>query len=214
MTGHQKEHITAMRMQGIGYSTIGKSLGLKKETVAAFCRKNGLSGVKAADNRVIPFQTDTCLVCGTVLVQIPGKKETSFLFVQVPYTLVERTPGCGDTTLSSAGTAESPLWLSETAAGNTVPFPAPSLKGAIPMPESNRERLEHYLSARLCVKRMHSLWLYLHKPTPKCTQYSPESTPQLRPVYTATMACYLPPSMVIYPMQRRRQHEKGNKTAK
>lgn len=78
MTGHQKEHITAMRMQGIDYSTIAKSLGLKKETVAAFCRKNGLSGVKATDSRVIPSQTDTCLVCGTVLVQIPGKKKRRF----------------------------------------------------------------------------------------------------------------------------------------
>lgn len=131
MIGQQKEHITAMRMQGIDYSTIAKSLGLKKETVAAFCRKNGLSGVKAADSRVIPSQTDTCLVCGTVLVQIPCKK-TSFLFGQVPHTLVERTPGYGDPTLSSAGTAESPLWHSETAVGNTVPFPAPSLKESYP----------------------------------------------------------------------------------
>ena len=96
MTGHQKEHITAMRMQGIDYSTIAKSLGLKKETVAAFCRKNGLSGVKATDSRVIPSQTDTCLVCGTVLVQIPGKKETSFLFGQVPHSLVEFSPGYGE----------------------------------------------------------------------------------------------------------------------
>ena len=122
MTGHQKEHITAMRMQGIGYSTIGKSLGLKKETVAAFCRKNGLNGVKATDKRVTPSQTDTCPVCGTVLMQIPDRKKCRF--------------------------------CSETAAGNTVPFPAPPSKGGI-----YRERLEHYLSARLCVKRMHSLWL-------------------------------------------------------
>ena len=78
MTGQQKEHITAMRMQGISYSAIAKSLGLKKETVAAFCHKNGLSGVKAADSRVIPSQTDTCPVCGTVLVQIPGKKKRRF----------------------------------------------------------------------------------------------------------------------------------------
>ena len=170
MTGHQKEHITAMRMHGIGYSTIAKSLGLKKETVAAFCHKNGLSGVKAADSRVIPSQTDTCLVCGAVLMQIPGKKETSFLFVQVPYTLVERTPGCGDTTLSSAGTAESPLWHSETAFGNTVPFPAPPSKGSI-----YRERLEHYLSAMLCVKRLHSLWLSPHKPSPKWYNIPPEA---------------------------------------
>ena len=181
MTGHQKEHITAMRMQGIGYSTIGKSFGLKKETVAAFCRKNGQSGVKAADSRVIPSQTDTCPVCGTVLVQIPGKKETSFLFVQVPYTLVERTPGCGDTTLSSAGTAESPLWLSETAAGNTAPFPAPSLKGAIPMPESYRERL----SAMLCVKRMHFLWLSPRKPAP--------NVPNIRPKVRHNFVQYIPP---------------------
>ena len=214
MTGHQKEHITAMRMQGIDYSTIAKSLGLKKETVAAFCRKNGLSGVKAADSRVIPSQTDTCPVCGTVLVQIPGKKETSFLFVQVPYTLVERTPGCGDTTLSSASTAKSPLWHSETAFGNTVPFPAPSLKESYPCltPIVNVSKAT---SPPCCAsKGAMPFGFSPRKTAPKCTQYSPRSTPQLRPVYTVGAACYLPPSMVIYPMQRRRQHEKGNKTAK
>ena len=103
MTGQQKDPITTMRMQEIGYSTIAKSLGLKKETVAAFCRKNGLSGVKAADSRVIPFQTDTCPVCGTVLVQIPDRKKCRF--------------------------------CSETAVGNTVPFPVPPSKGSVPMPE-------------------------------------------------------------------------------
>ena len=139
MTGHQKEHITAMRMQGIGYSTIGKSFGLKKETVAAFCRKNGQSGVKAADSRVIPSQTDTCPVCGTVLVQIPGRKKCRF--------------------------------CSETAVGNTVPFPAPPSKGAIPMPESYRERL----SARLCVKRNHSLWHSPRKPAPTVPNIPPEA---------------------------------------
>ena len=137
MTGRQKEHITAMRMQGISYSAIAKSLGLKKETVAAFCRKNGLSGVKAADSRVIPSQTDTCPVCGTVLVQIPGRKKCRF--------------------------------CSETAAGNTVPFPAPPSKGGI-----YRERLEHYLSAVLCVKRIHSLWHSPHKPTPTVPNIPPE----------------------------------------
>ena len=137
MTGQQKDPITTMRMQEIGYSTIAKSLGLKKETVAAFCRKNGLSGVKAADSRVIPFQTDTCPVCGTVLMQIPDRKKCRF--------------------------------CSETAAGNTVPFPAPPSKGGI-----YRERLEHYLSARLCVKRMDSLWLSPRKPAPKWYNIPPK----------------------------------------
>ena len=139
MTGHQKEHITAMRMQGIGYSTIGKSFGLKKETVAAFCRKNGQSGVKAADSRVIPSQTDTCPVCGTVLVQIPGRKKCRF--------------------------------CSETAVGNTVPFPAPPSKRAVPMPESYRERL----SAMLCVKRIHSLWHSPRKTAPKWYNIRPKA---------------------------------------
>ena len=138
MTGQQKEHITAMRMQGISYSAIAKSLGLKKETVAAFCRKNGLSGVKAADSRVIPSQTDTCLVCGTVLVQISGRKKCRF--------------------------------CSETAVGNTVPFPAPPSKRAMPIPEFNRERF----SARLCVKRMDSLWLSPRKPAPKWYNIPPK----------------------------------------
>ena len=35
------------------------------------------------------------------------------------------------------------------------------------MPESYRERLESYLSAMLCVKRIHSLWHSPHKPAPK-----------------------------------------------
>ena len=175
-SGGQKEHITAMRMQGIDYSTIAKSLGLKKETVAAFCRKNGLSSVKAADSRVIPSQTDTCPVCGTVLVQIPGRKKCRF--------------------------------CSETAVGNTVPFPAPPSKGAmheflgaLPLRRAVRQkdRFPLAFSAQACTQMV---------------QYSPRSTPQLRPVYTATTACYLPPSMVICPIQRRRQHEKGNKTAK
>ena len=104
MTGQQKAPITTMRMQGIDYSTIAKSLGLKKETVAAFCRKNGLNGVKATDKRVTPSQTDTCPVCGTVLMQIPDRKKCRF--------------------------------CSETAFGNTVPFPAPPSKRAVPMPES------------------------------------------------------------------------------
>ena len=87
-------------------------------------------------------------------------------------------------------------------------------KEPYPCLNPNRERLEHYLSAVLCVKRIHSLWLSTTQACTQMLQYSPRSTPQLRPIYTATMACYLPPSMVICPIQRRRQHEKGNKTAK
>lgn len=47
MTHQQKEQITALRSQGYGYATIAKAIGLKKDTVVAFCRKVGLTGTKA-----------------------------------------------------------------------------------------------------------------------------------------------------------------------
>ena len=42
MTHQQKEQITALRSQGYGSATIAKAIGLKKDTVVAFCRKVGL----------------------------------------------------------------------------------------------------------------------------------------------------------------------------
>ena len=54
MTHQQKEQITALRSQGYGYATIAKAIGLKKDTVVAFCRKVGLTAVRRsayADSR-------------------------------------------------------------------------------------------------------------------------------------------------------------------
>lgn len=42
MTNQQKDQIAALRSQGFGYATIAKAVGLKKDTVVAFCRKNGI----------------------------------------------------------------------------------------------------------------------------------------------------------------------------
>ena len=42
MTETQKEQIRAMRMQGIGYRLIAKSLGLKINQVQLFCKAHGL----------------------------------------------------------------------------------------------------------------------------------------------------------------------------
>ena len=51
MTHQQKEQNNCPTLPGLGYATIAKAIGLKKDTVVAFCRKVGLTGTKAADNQ-------------------------------------------------------------------------------------------------------------------------------------------------------------------
>ena len=78
MTHQQKEQITALRSQGYGYATIAKAIGLKKDTVVAFCRKVGLTGTKAADNSRIELDAGFCPQCGALLTQTPGRKRVKF----------------------------------------------------------------------------------------------------------------------------------------
>ena len=78
MTNQQKEQIAALRLQGFGYATIAKVVGLQKGTVVAYCRKIGLTGTKAVDNRRIDVDTDFCPQCGSLLTQIPGRKRIKF----------------------------------------------------------------------------------------------------------------------------------------
>ena len=78
MTNQQKDQISALRSQGFGYATIAKAVGLKKDTVVAYCRKIGLTGTKATDNSRIDLDADFCLQCGALLTQTPGRKRIKF----------------------------------------------------------------------------------------------------------------------------------------
>nr|DAV87619.1 MAG TPA: GcrA cell cycle regulator [Caudoviricetes sp.] len=78
MTNLQKEQITTLRGQGYGYATIAKAVGIKKDTVVAFCRKEGLTGIKAQSNDRITLDAGFCLHCGSLLHQIPGRKKVKF----------------------------------------------------------------------------------------------------------------------------------------
>ena len=42
MTNEQKEAITRLRMDGLGYRNISKHLNIKLSTVKTFCCRNGL----------------------------------------------------------------------------------------------------------------------------------------------------------------------------
>lgn len=47
MTNEQKEIIMRMRAEGHGYTSVANTVGLPKDTVKSFCRRNGLAGQSA-----------------------------------------------------------------------------------------------------------------------------------------------------------------------
>ena len=44
MTNEQKERISKMRTEGKGYTAIAKAVGLSKETVKSWCKRNDMGG--------------------------------------------------------------------------------------------------------------------------------------------------------------------------
>ena len=74
MTNEQKEKIIRFRRQGFGYADIGRELGISKDTVKSFCRRNGLmvSDGKSVDDK------NRCRECGAPLVQQEKKKRRVF----------------------------------------------------------------------------------------------------------------------------------------
>lgn len=78
MTNLERTQIQSLREQGYGYATIAKAVGLKKDTVVAFCRKQGLTGTKAPSNERVEVRVDICRNCGKPLIQTPGIKKRVF----------------------------------------------------------------------------------------------------------------------------------------
>lgn len=76
MTEGQKNSIIKCRNSGLGYGATAKETGLTKDAVAAFCRRNGLTG-----NRAEPAPQETgsrCKECGAALQQAEGMKKRVF----------------------------------------------------------------------------------------------------------------------------------------
>ena len=78
MTNEQREKIQELRGHGYGYATIAGAVGLSKDSVKAFCRKNNLGGVVAETNARIDLTCGVCLNCGKQLQQAPGRKKIKF----------------------------------------------------------------------------------------------------------------------------------------
>ena len=83
MTNEQKEAITRLRMDGLGYRNISKHLNIKLSTVKTFCCRNGLRkedvDAKSAMQETMEKATIRyCKNCGVKVIQYPGRKEKKF----------------------------------------------------------------------------------------------------------------------------------------
>ncbi|MCM1175955.1 MAG: RNA polymerase subunit sigma-70 [Blautia sp.] len=79
MTEEQKSMIIRCRNSGWGYAAIAKNIGMTKDAVAAFCRRNGLTGNMAERAR---GRAGRCRECGAVLAQAEGTKARVFCCVE------------------------------------------------------------------------------------------------------------------------------------
>ena len=76
MTEEQKRQIIRFRSDGCGYTMVADKLGISKDTVKSFCRRNGLNG-KAVQADVTNTGSG-CRECGKALIQEIGKKQRVF----------------------------------------------------------------------------------------------------------------------------------------
>lgn len=76
MTNEQKERITTLRHDGLGYKKIAIALEISVDTIKSFCRKEGLGGILAVPGR-IP-DNEHCRECGKPLIQMAGMKKRKF----------------------------------------------------------------------------------------------------------------------------------------
>ncbi len=85
MTEEQKNVVIKRRNSGFGYATIAKEIGLTKDAVVAFCRRNGLTGNMAVKAPVQRMRSRTGAD--------RGDEDEGVLFCAVPEEMVEGTSG-------------------------------------------------------------------------------------------------------------------------
>lgn len=70
MTDYERQQIYELRMKGLGYKAIGNILGLTRDSVRSFCKRNSLIGngkVVSLNVEVMKEENLLCLHCGKLL---------------------------------------------------------------------------------------------------------------------------------------------------
>ena len=79
MNIQQKTEIASLRSKGFGYTKIAQALGLSKNTVKSYCKRNNLSAAALENSDDMPKLTPSfCMECGKDITQVPGRKEKKF----------------------------------------------------------------------------------------------------------------------------------------
>ena len=80
MTDGQKKEIAGLRAAGAGYTAIARQMGIPRDTVRSFCRRNGMAGAAAEgrEDAAGPPQDGFCRECGKALQQPEGMKKRVF----------------------------------------------------------------------------------------------------------------------------------------
>lgn len=79
MNTQQKNQIASLRREGYGYTKIAQALGLSKNTVKSYCRRNDLSGTVIDASKDAPaIKITFCPECGKEIRQTPHRKEKKF----------------------------------------------------------------------------------------------------------------------------------------
>lgn len=80
MTDGQKKEIAGLRAAGVGYTAIARQMGIPRDTVRSFCRRNGMAGAaaKGREYAAEPPQDGFCRECGKALQQTEGMKKRVF----------------------------------------------------------------------------------------------------------------------------------------
>ncbi len=76
MTEEQRNRIVSARKNGMGYAKIATEIGMTKNAVAAFCRRNCLTGNMSVSKD--KGEDGLCRECGKPLVQEDGMKTRVF----------------------------------------------------------------------------------------------------------------------------------------
>lgn len=77
MTEEQRKGIIFARQNGIGYASIAEEVGMTKNAVAAFCRRNGLTG-NLSESASTEKTSGLCRECAKPLIQTDGMKTRVF----------------------------------------------------------------------------------------------------------------------------------------
>lgn len=80
MTSEEKSRLASMRRAGRSYTEIALELGIPKNTVKTFCRRNHIecNGGLAGEAEVSMARDKFCLYCGVPVAQSLGRKEKKF----------------------------------------------------------------------------------------------------------------------------------------